>query len=386
MVNSSSLAKELMLKLFPVLRIVAQVFYSLLKLLPMRNRLLLMTRRNVTSSLDFQLIEDYVAKECPGVEVVVMYHPMGNKVRYLFTLVQELYYLATSKWAVTDSYQISISLFPLRRGVRVAQVWHSLGAIKQFGRLTVGLEAGSSEEVANLMKMHENYSVVAAPSSATADVFAKGFGVPREIVEVIGSPRIDYLVSVDRVRARQELAQKYNLDPERPIYLYAPTFRDNATVPVAELVEALQDSNAQLMLQIHPRDAQTVGTVPGLIVSREPELLRLLAGADGMITDYSGAVYEAGILGVPVAFWAYDIEAYRHSPGFTLDFESELADLITQSPADAIALLDEQASVHSDGFARFMDTYIETRDDQNCRRLAMTLGLPLKGAAVREHS
>lgn len=375
MASSTSVDNSVVIRLVPILRAVGNGFYSLLKSLPLRDRVVVMTRRNISTSVDFWTFEQYLDRTHPRIPVVTLYHPMRNKILYIVRLIQQLYYLATSRWIVTDSYQISISMFPVREGVRVVQIWHALGAIKQFGRLTVGLDDGASQQVADAMKMHQNYDVVAAPSTATAAVFAQAFGVPPEIVKVIGSPRIDYLQSANKPRARRRLVQKYRLDPDRPIYLYAPTFRDHAPVPVEQIVEAFTETEAQLVLQIHSRDTQSMRDVPNVVLSREPELLALLPGVDGVITDYSATIYEAGILGLPLALWTYDEDTYRTSPGFTCDFDAELSEISTHRPAEAIALLDSKRSLESQQFQRFIAKYIETVDDRNCERLAAALGI-----------
>lgn len=375
MASSTSVDNSVVMRLVPILRAVGNGFYSLLKSFPLRDRVVIMTRRDISLSVDFQTFERYLDRTHPRVPVVTLYHPMHNKILYIFRLVQELYYLATSRWIVTDSYQISISMFPVRDGVHVVQIWHALGAIKQFGRLTVGLDDGASQQVADAMKMHQNYDVVAAPSTATATVFAQAFGVSPEIVRVIGSPRIDYLLTADKPRARRKLVQKYQLDPDRPIYLYAPTFRDHARIPVEQLVEAVAATEAQLVLQIHSRDTQSARDVSNVVLSREPELLMLLPGVDGVITDYSGTIYEAGVLKTPLALWTYDEETYRASPGFTCDFDAELSDITTKRPSEAIELLDSKLSLESPQFRRFISKYIETMDDRNCERLAAALGI-----------
>ena len=78
-----------------------------------------MTRRDITESVDFRTFKGFLDRTHPRVPVVTLYHPMLNKILYIFRIIQQLYYLATSRWIVTDSYQISISMFAPRKGVRV---------------------------------------------------------------------------------------------------------------------------------------------------------------------------------------------------------------------------------------------------------------------------
>ena len=126
---------------------------------------------------------------------------------------------------------------------------------------------------------------------------------------------------------------------------------------------------------MHSRHTQTVTALPYVVLSREPELLALLPGVDGVITDYSGTTYEAGILEIPLALWAYDEDAYRKSPGFTCDFDAELSDITTKLSSEAIAMLESKRSLGSPQFHQFISKYIETMDDHNCERLAAALGM-----------
>lgn len=363
-----------LLRLVPVFQVMGMVVYALLKLLPLRRRVVMMTRRKISASTDFDTFRAYLERHHPAVPVVEMIHPVRGKVRYLFVLVKEVYYLATSRWVITDSYMPTISMFKVRKGVTVVQIWHALGAIKRFGRMTVGLPGGVDDRVASTMRMHENYDYIAAPSVATAEIFQRGFGVDSDRVQVVGSPRIDYLLNADRQAVHEEIVRSLGLDPQRPIYLYAPTFRDNGSVAVDRLAEAFRGIDAQLVIHMHTRDRTAPLPADAAVVySTAPEVLSILPGVDGVITDYSAVVFEVGILGIPLALWAYDQDEYAVSPGFALDYDGELSDIVTADPHRAIELLDQRASLNSKRFHAFMSRYIETADTHNCHRLMALL-------------
>jgi CDP-ribitol ribitolphosphotransferase len=53
-----------------------------------------------------------------------------NMVGYVF---KAMYYLATSKVCVTESYCVPISILKHKKELKVIQIWHSSGAVKKFG-------------------------------------------------------------------------------------------------------------------------------------------------------------------------------------------------------------------------------------------------------------
>ena len=55
--------------------------------------------------------------------------------------------------------------------------------------------------------------------------------------------------------------------------------------------------------------------------SAESEINELLFVTDILITDYSSVIYEASLLGIPMLFYAYDLESYVASRDFYSGFE-----------------------------------------------------------------
>jgi len=351
------------------------VLTSALAKLPLRDRLVMMSRRKIKRSIDFATMSDYMKKHHPDVKVVELYDPMESPAKYLLPLVRQFFYLTTSRWVITDGYSISISTFPPRKGVTIAQVWHALGTIKQFGRLTVGTSAGVKEEIAEKMRMHRNYSFVAAPSRSMVDKLAAAFGVNAADVQVIGSPRIDYLLTANRANTRKYLAEKYNLDPSRPIYMYVPTYRDGRAVPLKKLAKVIKNADEQFLVHLHTRDKRTARDFEGLTICDEDEAVIGLPGVDGVLTDYSGVMLEAGIIGLPIALWTYDLDEYKQSPGFVISFEEILGDIMSKDPKTALDILRKKVSTTSTKTRDFLASSVETADTHNCERLADALGI-----------
>ncbi|MDR3225434.1 MAG: CDP-glycerol glycerophosphotransferase family protein [Clostridiales Family XIII bacterium] len=111
-----------------------------------------------------------------------------------------------------------------------------------------------------------------------------------------------------------------------------------------------------------------VGLGAGVFELPEFSAEELLSVADCVVTDYSSLALAAGLAGIPVYFFVYDIEAYRDSPGLNMDLE-ELYGRYTAR--DAQALADMIDGAYDADYARaFTDEYIEVFDGACTARLA----------------
>ena len=140
---------------------VARIPYALLKLLPTRNKVVLISRNNTKTSIDFQLLEREIKRQSPDTKVVILNHYMQSKLKHIRDIIVEMYHLATSRGCIIDSYVIAVSILHHKKNLVIIQIWHALGAIKQFGYMTLGKKAGHSERIAKIMNMHGNYTAVA---------------------------------------------------------------------------------------------------------------------------------------------------------------------------------------------------------------------------------
>ena len=134
----------------------ARIPYFFLKLLPARNKVVLISRQNSQTSIDFQLLEKEIKRQYPETKVVILNHFMSSKLAHIRDILIEEYHLATSRACIIDSYVIAVSILRHKKELTVVQIWHALGAIKQFGYMTLDKKAGHSSRVAHVMHMHGN--------------------------------------------------------------------------------------------------------------------------------------------------------------------------------------------------------------------------------------
>ena len=121
-----------------------------------------------------------------------------------------------------------------------------------------------------------------------------------------------------------------NLYPDlvgQPVVLYAPTFRARAgntddPIDPLELTRALRAAGFMTVTKLHPLVTPPrhpeLYTVPGMSTQD------LMLVADVFVTDYSSAVFEAAVAGVPCYLLAPDLDQYVQSRDFYLAYPQDL--------------------------------------------------------------
>lgn len=93
------------------------------------------SRQSSTIPLDFTLLAKELETQSPETEIVYFCRKMRRKTNvfsYCLFILHSLYHLATASIAVTDTYSIQLCVLRPKRGQTVVQVWHAVGAVKQF--------------------------------------------------------------------------------------------------------------------------------------------------------------------------------------------------------------------------------------------------------------
>ena len=311
------------------------IVYRLLCLLPMRDRIVCLSRQSDDEPLDFKLIREYVGERHPGWDVVVLAKKLGSPVAYLPHMLRQLYYIATSRAVVLDSYCIVVSLLAGHLRVPVVQMWHAMGNMKKFGYTAIGQEEGRPAETARLMRMHKGYTSVLISSMSFVDDYAAGFGVDPGIIYEAPLPRADLLL--DAEYAARERARIEGLYPElsgKRNIVYAPTFRrepaPNEAEAMARLVESVDFDRYNLIYMAHPVSTQRLDD-PRVLQGYDRSCNMLFA-ADYVISDYSTVIYEAGLLGLPVYLYAYDWDTYSERRSLNIDIEHDVPALFSDDP------------------------------------------------------
>ncbi len=357
------------------------LLYAALKLLPARDRIVLMSRLYASTSQDFALVRAEVARQSPGTQVVVLNHRNTNPRAVPLQMLTEMYQLATSRACITDSYMAAISVLRHKDALIIVQMWHALGAIKRFGLAAVGSAEGRPSGLARVMRMHRGYDWVIAGGKRMVEPFAQSFGVPAERVLPIGTPRVDLLLDPAYVQGKRDTIRAAH--PElgrRPLVLYAPTFRTAEPVHVEEMLAALAGADLDVVVALHPLDHRDFRDRPGVTQDAAFSTLDWLTVADQLITDYSAVVFDAAVLGVPIYSYAYDLDDYVARRGLVLDYAHDLPGPPFRDAAELVAAL-LAGTVTGDDVARFRDEFVSSTDG-GCTRRIVQLALGAAPAAI----
>lgn len=350
------------------------LIYAVFKLFPVRNKITLISRQSDSASEDFLMLKTELKKQSPDTEIKILCKKLRKSPLALFSymghILVQMYHIATSRTVVLDSYCIPISILKQRKKLRVIQIWHAMGALKKFGLSIRGEEEGSNPKLAKAMRMHRNYTCVIASGKSCIKPFAEAFGCSEEIIEIASLPRVDRLMSdKQRQSVTDRILDKYpELKPakdcNKEIIVYAPTFRKHRDISneIASLVDEIKTEDRILVIKKHPLMELSMDESEGVIIDNFFSTEEMLYIADCVISDYSAIVFEAALLEKHMCFYAFDLDEYKASRSFYLDYESDMPGDICRTAYEVeTALRDSHFDVEA--VRRFARSYVEKTDD-----------------------
>lgn len=320
------------------------LLYFFMKLCPVENKVVMISRQDNRPSLDFQLIRSHLLRQDSQVKIVTLCHTLEKRlnariidlVKYGFHMLKQMYHIATSKVVVLDSYCLVVSLLKHRRNLQIIQIWHSMGSMKKFGYTALDAEEGVPSKTAHLLHMHENYTCVFASSQAYSKDLAAGFNCDEKIVKIFPLPRTDLLRNSGyRNKKRAQIMAAYPFLKDKKVILYCPTFRkceDDMSLAVNRLADAIDPQNEILVIKPHPLSKISIDC-PHVLCGTKFSSFDMLFAADIVISDYSCIVYEAAFMGIPVYFYNFDMDKYLEERGLAIDYYKEIPGPASKDPA-----------------------------------------------------
>lgn len=324
---------------------------------------------------DFLMLKKEIEKQDPDVEVICLCKMLGggifSKIGYMFHMIRQMYYLATSKVIVLDTYCIVASVLKKREGTKIVQIWHSSAAIKKFGHETLDKESGSSSKVARAMNMHGNYDYAIAPSRATGTFFAKGFNIPESKIKILGLPRLDLLMDKEKMAeyGQSILAACPEANNGKINVLYAPTFRKNKAIDLDPITENMDFDKYNLIVKVHPLDEfHMTSNNPGVIIDKKFSTNCWFSVCQKIISDYSAIGIESTLLEREIYYYLYDLDEYERTTGINVDFYSEaIKDYVAKDGKTLCEILDKPYS--QEKRLEFCHKYIEVYGEKNTYNL-----------------
>jgi len=249
--------------------------------------------------------------------------------QYSYDMQKEL---ASAKIIICNSVEFSKRFLPLKRNQILIQTWHGSLGIKRFDK--------KHNHGKDWVKAATYNGKVASFCISNSDfenkVYRETFWEKTPLWE-FGHPRNDILVKAEDSTIsiiKQKIIESYpDLDPDKKVVLYAPTFRDSHKFGYYKinknlLLESLQErfgGEWQLLTRYHPTVralASKYRIDKGIDVSSYPDMQELLLIADVGITDYSSWIFDFMLSKKPGFIFATDIKNYYTERGFYYPLET----------------------------------------------------------------
>jgi len=365
--------KNILVIILYIARFLMSFIYFFIKLFPMqKNKITMLSRQSNEINIDFEMIVDEIKKNHKELKVKVLCKKIPNnfmgKIEYCFYVIKCLYHIATSKVCIVDGYVIPISALKHKKGLIIVQIWHALGATKKFGLQVINKNEGSNKNVAEIMRMHKNYTFITCTSEATREFYSEGFNTEKEKILTLGMPRIDYLLNKDNKIGEKEekLLKNYPILKEKETILYVPTFRKEKGAYVEDLINIVDTEKYNLIIKLHPLDKTKVEEK--YTIGKQYNTFDLLKIADYIITDYSAVAFEAAVLDKPIFFYLYDIDEYKENRGMNVNLKEEMSSSTFDKVEDIMDVIINK-KYNYDDLQKFKNKYIETANTHNTERI-----------------
>ena len=356
-----------------ILKGVMSFIYFFIKLFPIKeNKVLMISRQSNEPSIDFKVLQDEILSNIQNSQVKILCKKIpknfGGRIKYCFYMIKCMYHIATANICIVEGYVIPVSALKHKRKLIIVQIWHAMGAIKKFGKQVINKKEGSNQIIADIMKMHKNYTFVTCTSYATRELYSEAFGIEKEKVLVLGMPRIDYLLGKDEKIDSyvQELLKEYPKFKEKKNILYVPTFRKGENVCVDSLIDAVDQKKYNLIIRLHPLERTNIDKK--YTIDSKYSTFELLKIADYVITDYSAVAFEAAVLNKPIFFYLYDLEKYKDARGLNVNLQEEMKSVTFSNIKNIIDMIEKEEYPYEE-YDKFKAKYIETIDTKNSERI-----------------
>lgn len=349
--------------------------YSILKLFPIQNKVVFISRQSNSINIDFKMLMENINNKDKNVKIIILTKTLGKslskKVEYFFHMFKQMYHIATSKVVILDSYCIVISILKHRKSLKVIQIWHALGSLKKFGYSTLGQKDGRNAKLSKDMNMHKNYTYILTSSKISKPFFQEAFNAKEEQMVVMNLPRVDFLQS--NQAQKQMLNKFYKIYPEannkKRNILYCPTQRKDTKIPTDELTKYIDLEKYNFIIKLHDGTEIIYTNKNKIQKGKNFTGLELLHVGDYIITDYSAIVYEAAITEKPIYLFAYDYDTYVDDRGFYINYKNEMPGPICKNFKDIIKMIGNDYYEKSKE-KQFCNKYIENINENATEKLA----------------
>lgn len=365
--------------------ILIRALYLPFKLLRPRHKVVFISRQGNRPSKDFLDLADQLRKQDPELKIVILCKFIEKgilaRIAYGFHILHQMYHLATSKACVLDGYCIAACVLRHHKELKIYQIWHAVGLLKNFGHAVAGLSEGFSLQTARIMRMHRGYHRIVCSSESIVSEIARCYDADEDQFLPLGLPRLDFLTDKERLQAcRTKILETCPLlKGEKKIILYAPTFR-KATGAKQSLVKSVDLSRYHLVEKSHSGKVKIYTEEGASSISDPFSGVEWISIADYVVTDYSAILFEALAADRPVILFCYDLEDYIVDRGFAIDYNA--IPLPVCKTAEKVVSTIEQEDYDKTAMDAFCGHYVSARRYHCTKAIAYVISEEIQGREV----
>ena len=275
---------------------------------------------------DYKFIWTYSGENkdiIPGNPIIVDKYEAGDYYKYL----------ALSK------YWINNIIFPVhnKRGGNVyLQTWHGT-PLKKLG-FDITIPGPEVEGRENFYKESRNWDYLISSNNYSTNIFKRAFKFHKEVLE-LGYP-INDIFFKDNEEFINSLKSKLNIDENKKIILYAPTWKDdekkeswehyfNLEIDLESLYNELKDEYV-ILLKMHHLISEGLEIDEkmkdfAIDLSDYDDVQELYIMADILLADYSSVFFDYAHSRRPILFFVPDLEHYiENVRGLYLDMKTDM--------------------------------------------------------------
>lgn len=173
----------------------------------------------------------------------------------------------------------------------------------------------------------------------THDVFVKWWNTKEESMLWCGRPREDELFQLNEVDKNQ-IKKQLGLPLDKKIVLYMPTWRENDINLFSwEKWKEKLGTKYIILERIHHFNKDSISQLNHdyiVDVTSYDDVNKLYLIADVLVSDYSSAFFDYGLLGKPMLCYAPDYDLYCKNPGLFMDLKEEFPGGIKKREEDIV--------------------------------------------------
>lgn len=256
--------------------------------------------------------------------------------------------LMHSKLIIIDNYFPFLGALVKTNHMRISQIWHANGAIKQFGFNDPTTSQRSNSDHIRFQQVYESMDDIVVGSEKMGDTFQVNYRLDGHQIRRLGYPRSDKFLNSEWIKkAQANFFKRYPDLKNKHLILYAPTYRQGTKFDFAPGFENLQlPENSVLILRLHPHlqamEKAWEDRIPFITsIDASVSTDELLTVVETLITDYSSILFDYTLLknAKKVGLFAFDQFQFKQTVGLHPDFATEFQPIIIKTVDQLSAFL-----------------------------------------------